>query len=47
MRYVRPETLPELRSTVKDYVLLYNNRRLRQSLNYKTPNEVYKQVVEP
>lgn len=47
LRYVRPETLPELRSIVKDFVLLYNNRRLHQSLNYRTPNEVYKQSVGP
>lgn len=41
LRYVRPETLLELRSTVKDFIFLYNNKRLHQSLNYRTPNEVY------
>jgi putative transposase len=41
LRYVMPETLPELRREVGAFIKLYNEERLHQSLNYQTPQEVY------
>ena len=41
LRYVMPETLPELRREVGGFIKLYNEKRLHQSLNYQTPAEVY------
>lgn len=41
LRYVMPETLPELRKEVNDFIVLYNEKRLHQSLNYQTPEEIY------
>lgn len=35
------ETVSDLSSTIKDYVTFYNTKRHRQSLKYKTPEEVY------
>ena len=34
-------SIPELREGLKNYFDFYNYRRLHQSLNYKTPAEVY------
>jgi putative transposase len=34
-------TLPEARAGLKEYFAFYNNRRLHQSLDYKTPAEVH------
>ena len=36
-----PETLPLLRANVANYIKFYNNVRPHQSLNYKTPKEIY------
>lgn len=41
LRYVLPETLPDLRREVGGFIRLYNEKRLHQSLNYQTPAEVY------
>jgi len=35
------ETIKSLRSSIDEFVDFYNTRRLHQSLNYHTPNEVY------
>lgn len=35
------ETTKEVKVAIKDYVDMYNNQRLHQSLGYKTPAEVY------
>ncbi len=35
------ETVPQLQSGIKRYVDFYNNERLHQALNYKTPAELY------
>ncbi len=35
------DTVPELRSALKGYFEFFNTERLHQSLNYKTPKEVY------
>lgn len=34
-------TVRNARSSLKDYFKFYNNRRLHQSLGYKTPKEIY------
>jgi putative transposase len=34
-------SIPELREGLKNYFDFYNNRRVHQALNYKTPAEVY------
>jgi putative transposase len=33
-------TLPEARAGLREYLLFYNEERLHQSLDYKTPSEV-------
>ena len=33
--------MKELRNAIEEYVEFYNKRRWHQSLNYKTPAEVY------
>jgi len=35
------ETVSDMRRTIKQYVAFYNTQRVHQSLNYKTPEEVY------
>ena len=39
--YYRPASLSELSSVIDNFVDWYNNKRLHQSLGYKTPSEVY------
>jgi len=39
--FYRPETIQELEKCLSDFVLWYNNKRLHQSLNYRTPSSVY------
>jgi len=39
--YYRPETIKELEKYLQDFVVWYNNHRLHQSLQYKTPTSVY------
>jgi putative transposase len=39
------EHYEELYSGVRDYIDFYNHERPHQSLNYKTPAEIYQQVV--
>jgi len=39
--YYRPETVGELEICLKDFVHWYNNERVHQSLEYKTPADVY------
>lgn len=41
LRYTLPETMPELRNELTRFITMYNERRLHQSLNYQTPQEVY------
>jgi putative transposase len=36
------ESLTEARESIRDYVAVYNERRIHMSLGYKTPNEVYR-----
>lgn len=40
-------SLPELRSSVGEFVTFYNTQRLHQSLDYHTPDEVYRGVWSP
>jgi putative transposase len=42
--YYRPETLCELETCIENFVDWYNNHRLHQSLNYKTPKSVYNEL---
>jgi len=35
------ETAQEVKEAIKAYIELYNNKRLHQSLGYRTPAEVY------
>ena len=35
------ETAKELKGAIAEYIDMYNNKRLHQSLEYKTPAEVY------
>lgn len=35
------QTVPEAKENMKDYINFYNNKRLHQSLGYKTPREIY------
>lgn len=39
--FYRPETIPELEKCLNNFVGWYNDKRLHQSLNYKTPAFVY------
>ena len=39
--YYKPETIKELEIQLNEFVLWYNEERLHQSLNYKTPKELY------
>lgn len=39
--FYRPETIQDLEKCLNDFVLWYNNKRLHQSLNYRTPGFVY------
>jgi len=39
----RFETVIEVRKEIESYVAFYNTNRPHQSLEYKTPNEVYKE----
>ncbi len=41
--YYRPETILELEKCIHEFVVWYNEERLHQSLNYKTPSSVYTQ----
>lgn len=41
----RPQTGKELKRGLKQYINDYNDFRLHQSLNYKTPKEVYNMVA--
>jgi putative transposase len=40
------ETVATLRETLKKYFLFYNRERFHQSLNYKTPEEVYFENID-
>lgn len=40
----RYETVPELRQGLRDYFAFYNEKRLHQSLGYKTPAAVYREA---
>lgn len=39
--YYRPETIRELEKCLADFIPWYNEKRLHQSLNYKTPAGIY------
>jgi putative transposase len=39
--YYRPASIAELNIVIENFVDWYNNKRLHQSLDYKTPAEVY------
>ena len=39
--YYCPETVDDLEKCLEEFVFWYNNHRLHQSLDYKTPAEVY------
>ena len=39
--YYRPETIRDLEFRLNEFVFWYNDERLHQSLNYKTPKELY------
>ena len=43
LRFILPETIGELRMEISRFVTVYNEKRLHQSLGYKTPAEVYYQ----
>ncbi len=35
------DTVAELKNSIKEFIYIYNNKRLHQNLGYKTPAEVY------
>jgi putative transposase len=39
--FYRPETVADLEKCLNNFVIWYNNKRLHQSLNYRTPSSVY------
>ena len=39
--YRRPETVLELEKIIDEFILWYNNDRLHQGINYKTPSSMY------
>jgi putative transposase len=39
--YYRPENIRDLRECLKEFVSWYNDKRLHQSLKYRTPADVY------
>jgi putative transposase len=41
------QTMEELKSGLQRYVYFYNNERYHQSLDYRTPNEIYDQAFIP
>jgi putative transposase len=41
------ETIKSLKATMDEYIVFYNTRRLHQSLNYRTPDEVYQGLWRP
>jgi putative transposase len=41
LRYLQPQNMQELQTNMQQIIELYNKKRLHQSLNYNTPNEVY------
>lgn len=41
--YYRPETLADLEMYLSEFVEWYNNKRLHQSLGYRTPESMYNQ----
>ena len=43
--YYRPETILELEECINEFVVWYNDKRLHQSLGYKTPESVYTQSL--
>jgi putative transposase len=44
--FYRPETVAELEKCLNEFVFWYNNKRLHQSLGYRTPAQVYQQKAE-
>jgi putative transposase len=40
------ESVPELKRSLKEYFILYNEVRPHQSLGYKTPEEIYREVLD-
>lgn len=36
-----PDSIKELRKQIDDFIGFYNNQRPHQSLNYKTPSQIY------
>ena len=40
------ENMRKCRNALEYYFNFFNNKRLHQSLNYKTPNEVYFEYLE-
>ena len=44
--YIYPQNdVKDLKLQIKNYINLYNNERLHQSLNYNTPSDIYYQKV--
>ena len=38
--------VPELKRSLKEYFIFYNEVRPHQSLGYKTPEEIYREVLD-
>ncbi len=39
-----PNNLADLRKNIDEYIKFYNNKRPHQSLDYKTPSDIYNQL---
>ena len=40
------DTVVDLKQSIRGYIYVYNNKRLHQNLDYKTPAEIYEGIYQ-